>query len=150
MPPASAAPTAQVRIIEVGPRDGLQNIIESIPTATKLELIQRLRKNGLQTIELTSVVSPRAVPQLKDCRQVLGHESVQDFLKQRGYRLPVLVPNIKGFQIAQQLGVKEVAVFVSASEGFSRANTNRTVAQGIAASRAVCQVAVQHNMAVRG
>ncbi|KAJ1324047.1 hydroxymethylglutaryl-CoA lyase [Microdochium nivale] len=150
MSPASAAPAAKVRIIEVGPRDGLQNIAESIPTATKLELIHRLRQNGLQTIELTSVVSPRAVPQLKDCRQVLSHASMQGFLKHQGYRLPVLVPNIKGFQIAQQLGVKEVAVFISASEGFSRANTNRTVGEGVAASRAVCQVAGQHNVAVRG
>ncbi|RLL96995.1 hypothetical protein CFD26_104220 [Aspergillus turcosus] len=139
-----------VRIVEVGPRDGLQNISTPIPTATKLELIHRLVKAGLQTIELTSVVSPRRIPQLADCRDLLQHSSVQDLAKDPKLRLPVLVPNLKGLEIARSSGVKEIAVFISATEGFSRANINCTVEEGIQRAKEVALQAIGSGLAVRG
>ncbi|KAJ6093441.1 hypothetical protein N7486_008730 [Penicillium sp. IBT 16267x] len=142
--------TAAVRIVEVGPRDGLQNIRDKIPTATKLELIQRLQECGLRTIELTSIVSPRAVPQLSDCRDVLGSDRVQQSIANPSLRLPVLVPNIKGLNIAIQHGVREIAVFISATEGFSKANINCSVEEGIARAKEVTSLALNSNMVVRG
>lgn len=139
-----------VRIVEVGPRDGLQNIKEPVPTSVKLELIQRLRATGLRTIESTSVVSPKAIPQLADCRDVLGNESIRQLQGERGLRLPVLVPNVKGLDIAIEYGVKEVAVFISATEGFSKANINCTVQQGIERAKAVAEKATECGIAVRG
>ncbi|EKG16594.1 hypothetical protein MPH_06175 [Macrophomina phaseolina MS6] len=139
-----------VRIIEVGPRDGLQNISQAVPTATKVELIARLQAAGLQAIELTSAVSPKAVPQLADNQKLLSHDSVKALLDQSHLRLPVLVPNTKGLDIALRHGVKEVAVFVSASEGFSRANTNCTVAEGIDRARSVARAATSKGLNVRG
>jgi hydroxymethylglutaryl-CoA lyase len=139
-----------VRIVEVGPRDGLQNISTPIPTATKLELIRRLAKAGLQTIELTSVVSPRRIPQLADCRDLLQHSSVKDLAKDPKLRLPVLVPNLKGLEIARSSGVKEIAVFISATEGFSRANINCTVEEGLERARKVAFQAIEAGLAVRG
>ena len=142
--------TAAVRIVEVGPRDGLQNIRDKIPTATKLELIQRLEECGLRTIELTSIVSPRAVPQLSDCRDVLGNDRVQQSITNPSLRLPVLVPNIKGLNIAIQHGVREIAVFISATEGFSKANINCSVEEGIARAKEVTSLALKSNIVVRG
>ncbi|KAJ5141206.1 hypothetical protein N7526_002201 [Penicillium atrosanguineum] len=138
-----------VRVVEVGPRDGLQNIRESIPTSTKLELIRRLEGTGLSTIELTSVVSPRVIPQLADCRDVLGDEDVRR-MSGKDLRLPVLVPNVKGLNIAIQHGVKEIAVFISATEGFSKANINCSVEQGIERAKNVASLALKSNIAVRG
>jgi len=142
---------ASVRIVEVGPRDGLQNIKITVPTATKLDLIEKLKQSGLKCIELTSVVSPTAVPQLADCRKVLDSALVQGWLREsQELRLPVLIPNAKGFQIALEYGVKEIAVFISATEGFSRANINCTVDQGIERARQVAAEATRHGIAVRG
>lgn len=140
----------RVRIVEVGPRDGLQNVKTTIPTPTKLELIRRLRDTGLTTIEVTSVVSPRAIPQLADCRTVLSDEGVKALVRTDALRMPVLIPNVKGLQIAREHGVREIAVFVSATEGFSRANINATVAQGLERARLVARQAVQAGIAVRG
>lgn len=144
-----------VRIVEVGPRDGLQNISARVPTSVKIELISRLRQCQFQTIELTSIVSPRAIPQLADCRELLSHDSIKELMKHSAVdgsalRLPVLVPNIKGFELAERLGVKEVAVFVSATEGFSRANINCTVDEGLERARQVAQAAKSQGLAVRG
>ncbi|KAJ0164980.1 Hydroxymethylglutaryl-CoA lyase, mitochondrial [Colletotrichum tanaceti] len=140
-----------VRIVEVGPRDGLQNIKTIIDALTKLELIQRLQKAGLHRIELTSVVSSRAVPQLADCRDILSTSFVADWLRSRpGLHLPVLVPNIRGLRFALDHGVKEVAVFVSASEGFSRANLNCNVEEGVQRAREVAREAIANGVAVRG
>ena len=151
MPPA-AWKRDSVRIVEVGPRDGLQNIAKSIPTARKLELISRLYGSGLRTIELTSIVSPKAVPQLADCRQLLSNSNVQDLLSRSGndLRLPVLIPNLKGLKIALEKNVREIAVFVSASEGFSKANINATVDQGLATAKIVTEQALKAGLAVRG
>lgn len=139
-----------IRIVEVGPRDGLQNIRDAIPTSTKLELIQRLHKTGLNTIELTSVVSPKAIPQLSDCREVLGNADIKAFLNDPQLRLPVLVPNEKGLEIAKQHDVREIALFISATEGFSKANINCTVAQGIERNIKLAALARASGIAVRG
>ena len=139
-----------VRIVEVGPRDGLQNVQKPIPTPVKLELIRRLERTGLNTIELTSVVSPKAIPQLADCRQVLQNTAINQLLNNRSLRLPVLVPNLKGLEIALQQNVREVAVFISATEGFSRANINCTVDQGIERAGQVASKALCARVAVRG
>ena len=147
-----------VRLVEVSPRDGLQNIHHHIPTATKTELIRRLHAAGLRTIEVTSVVSPRAIPQLADCRGVLGDAFVQALLNRDGddeetqgtLRLPVLVPNRKGFEVAVDQGVREVAVFVSASEGFSRANVNCGMEEALKRARDVAGRASAVDVAVRG
>ncbi|OJJ94672.1 hypothetical protein ASPACDRAFT_55679 [Aspergillus aculeatus ATCC 16872] len=142
---------SSVRIVEVGPRDGLQNVTTPIPTATKLELILRLHQTGLKTIELTSIVSQRRIPQLADCRDLLEHPSIQSLGHDSpDLRLPVLVPNLKGLKTAQSLHVKEIAVFVSAMEGFSRANINCSVEVGLARAREVVGRAVQDGLAVRG
>lgn len=149
-----------VRIVEVGPRDGLQNIRDSVPTRTKVELIRRLRQTGLSTIELTSIVSPRAIPQLKDCQDLLRSDEVKELLQNPRLRLPVLVPNEKGLNIAVGNGVQEVAVFVSATEGFSNANINCSVEEGIERAKQVTKLAlavkgtekggVESKIAVRG
>ena len=144
-----------VRIVEVGPRDGLQNISARVPTNVKIELISRLRDCGFQSIELTSIVSPRAVPQLADCRDVLSHDFIRGLVAQSkadgtGVRLPVLIPNLKGLELALQLGVKEIAVFVSATEGFSKANINCTVDEGLKRAAQVTQAAKAKGVAVRG
>lgn len=111
-----------VRIVEVGPRDGLQNEKQPVATATKIELIERLARTGLRTIEATAFVSPKWVPQMADhedvLRQVLGLAVSGDV------QFPVLTPNLKGLESALAIGVKEVAVFGAASESFSRKNIN--------------------------
>ncbi|KAJ5192832.1 hydroxymethylglutaryl-CoA lyase mitochondrial [Penicillium cf. viridicatum] len=139
-----------VRIVEVGPRDGLQNISEWIPTATKLNLINRLELSGLRTIELTSVVSHRAVPQMADATQLLQDAHVQKLLANSNFRLPVLVPNLRGLDIARAHGVKEIAVFISATEGFSQANINCTCAEAVRRVGKVVAEARRFGIAVRG
>ncbi|GME61357.1 uncharacterized protein LTHEOB_1194 [Neofusicoccum parvum] len=139
-----------VRIIEVGPRDGLQNIAKAVPTSTKIELISQLRSAGLQSIELTSAVSPKAIPQLADNKTLLSSNVVKSLMAQENLRLPVLVPNTKGLEIAIDHGCKEVAVFISASEGFSKANTNCTVAEGIERAGKVASAAISAGLSVRG
>ncbi|KAJ9657416.1 hypothetical protein H2198_004291 [Neophaeococcomyces mojaviensis] len=146
----SSRSAASVRIVEVGPRDGLQNVKFPIPTPTKLELVDRLHKTGLTSIEITSVVSPKAIPQLADCRQVLGNERIKSLMSDSTLRLPVLIPNVKGLDIAIASGVREVAVFVSATEGFSKANINATVDEGVARARLVAQKARATTLSVRG
>lgn len=139
-----------IRIVEVGARDGLQNVKTSVPTATKLELIGKLHAAGLRTVEITSVVSPRAIPQLADCETVLASPQAQKLLADPGIRAPVLVPNLKGLDAALKYNIKEVAVFVSASEGFSKANIRCSVQEGLARARKVATAALSHGLAVRG
>jgi hydroxymethylglutaryl-CoA lyase len=139
-----------VRIIEVGPRDGLQNIAKFVPTATKTELIERLRAAGLRSIEVTSAVSPKAIPQLADNQTLLSNSAIKTLLAEPSLRLPVLVPNVRGLEIALKNGVKEVAVFVSASEGFSKANTNCTVEEGLRRASEVAAKALKAGVQVRG
>ena len=116
----------RVRIVEVGPRDGLQNEKQIIPTETKLELIERLASAGLRDIEVTSFVSPKWVPQMAD------HAAIMRGLKRRaGVNYAVLTPNLKGFEAAVAEGATEVAVFAAASEGFSQKNINCSIDESI-------------------
>lgn len=115
-----------IRIVEVGARDGLQNEPTLLPTAIKIELIDRLSATGLQTIEATSFVSPRWVPQLADAAEVFT-----GIRKAPGVSYPVLVPNLQGYQRARAVGATEVAVFSAASEAFNRKNINASIDESI-------------------
>lgn len=134
-----------IRIVEVGPRDGLQNESQTIDAATKVELIDRLAQCGLTTIEATSFVSPKWVPQLADAAQVYA-----GITKTTGVRFPVLVPNIKGFERAVAAGVREIAVFGAASEAFSQKNINCSIAESLQRFEPVMVAAKNHDIAVRG
>ncbi|KAI3723740.1 hypothetical protein L2E82_35497 [Cichorium intybus] len=134
-----------VKIVEVGARDGLQNEKNLVPTSVKIELIQRLISAGLSVIEATSFVSPKWVPQLADARDVIGA------CKDMGpVRLPVLVPNMKGFESAIAAGAKEIAVFASASESFSKSNINCSIKESLARYRDVVNAALKLSIPVRG
>ena len=115
-----------VRIVEVGPRDGLQNEKTLIPTATKIELIERLGAAGLRTIEAGSFVSPKWVPQMADSSDVLA-----GLQRRPGVDYPVLVPNMKGFEAAKAANVEEIAVFAAASQSFSRRNINCSIEESL-------------------
>lgn len=134
-----------VKIVEVGPRDGLQNEKNTVPTGVKVELIRRLVSSGLPVVEATSFVSPKWVPQLADARDVM--EAVRDL---EGARLPVLTPNLKGFEAAIAAGAKEVAIFASASEAFSKSNINCSIEDSLVRYRAVARAAKVLSIPVRG
>lgn len=135
----------QVRIVEVGPRDGLQNEKQVVPTAIKVELIDRLSEAGLPSIEATSFVSPKWVPQMADNSAVL-----QGIQRRAGTRYPVLAPNLQGFDSAMQAGATEVAVFAAASESFSRKNINCSIAESIKRFEPVISAASALEIPVRG
>jgi len=135
----------QVRIVEVGPRDGLQNEKAIVPTPVKIELIDRLSATGLQTVEATSFVSPKWVPQLADAAEVyIGIH------KKPGLRYPVLVPNLQGYERAREVGVEEIAVFTAASEAFNRKNINASIAESLERFAPVIERAKADQVAVRG
>ena len=134
-----------VRIVEVGPRDGLQNEKTLLPTPFKIELIDRLSDTGLQTIEATSFVSPKWVPQLADAADV--YTAIR---KASGLRYPVLVPNLQGYERARAVGVAEIAVFTAASEAFNRKNINAGIDESIERFTPVIERAQADNVAVRG
>ncbi|KAK9123328.1 hypothetical protein Sjap_012930 [Stephania japonica] len=134
-----------VKIVEVGPRDGLQNEKNIVPTAVKVELIQRLVSSGLPVVEATSFVSPKWVPQLADAKDVM--EAVQNLA---GARFPVLTPNLKGFEAAIAAGAKDVAVFASASESFSKSNINCSIEESLTRYRLVASAAKKLSIPVRG
>jgi hydroxymethylglutaryl-CoA lyase len=115
-----------LRIVEVGPRDGLQNEAMIVPTATKLELIMRLAECGLPVVEATSFVHPGQVPQMADAEAVMA--GIEPY---RGTRYPVLVPNLRGFERAVAAGAAEVSVFTAASESFSQRNTNCSIDESL-------------------
>jgi hydroxymethylglutaryl-CoA lyase len=134
-----------VRIVEVGPRDGLQNEKAIVPTAVKIELIDRLSETGLQTIEATSFVSPKWVPQLADAADV--YTSIR---KKPGVRYPVLVPNLQGYERARSVGATEIAVFTAASEAFNQKNINATIDESIDRFVPVMERARADGVGVRG
>jgi hydroxymethylglutaryl-CoA lyase len=136
---------AAVTVVEVGPRDGLQNEKAPVPTAAKIAFINLLSASGLPVIEATSFVSPRAVPQLADAGEVFAAID-----KMPGVRYPVLVPNARGMERALAAGVREVAVFTAASESFTRHNINATIAESLANFAAVIALAREHSVRVRG
>lgn len=138
---------ARVRVYEVGPRDGLQNEQTVIPVATKAEFIHRLAAAGLTTIEATSFVHPRRVPQLADADELFP---LLTALADGGCRLPVLVPNERGLDRALALGARAVAVFASATESFSLANLGRSVGESLAMFAPVAARAAAAGVPVRG
>lgn len=134
-----------VRIVEVGPRDGLQNEKAIVPTAAKIELIDRLSATGLRTIEATSFVSPKWVPQLADAAEVFA-----GIARRPGVRYPVLVPNEQGYERARAVGADEIAVFTAASEAFNRKNINASIDESLARFAPVLARAKDDGVAVRG
>ena len=134
-----------VRIVEMGPRDGLQNEKQNVPTATKLELIERLAAAGLRDIEVTSFVSPKWVRQMAEQAEVM-----RGLRRHPGVNYPVLTPNLKGFEAAVAEGATEVAVFAAASEGFSRKNINCSIDESIARFVPVADAAKRLGVKVRG
>ena len=135
----------RVRIVEVGARDGLQNEKAILPAATKIELIDRLSDTGLDTIEATSFVSPKWVPQLADAADV--YTAIR---RKPGVRYPVLVPNLQGYERAHAVGVTDIAVFTAASEAFNRKNINASIDESIERFMPVMERARTDGVSVRG
>ena len=133
-----------VTLVDVGPRDGLQNEAQPVPAATKIELVHRLQAAGLREIEVTSFVSPKWVPQMADNAEVMA-----GLTRQAGVRYSVLTPNMKGFEGALAAKADEVVIFAAASEAFSQRNINCTIAESIERFRPVAEAARAHGMKVR-
>jgi hydroxymethylglutaryl-CoA lyase len=136
---------ARVRIVEVGPRDGLQNEKGEVPTAVKIELIERLAEAGLPAVEATAFVSPKWIPQMADHTEVL-----ERIRRKPGVSYPVLTPNLKGFEAARAAGATEVAVFGAASESFSKKNINCSIAESLDRFRPLIENALKAKIKVRG
>jgi len=134
-----------VRLVEVGPRDGLQNEAVTVPTAIKIELIQRLVAAGHHTVEATSFVSPKWVPQMADAREVF-----RGLARQHGVAYPVLVPNLQGYERAREVGVTEIAMFAAASEAFSQRNINASIEESLRRFEPVFEHARADGVRVRG
>ena len=135
----------RVEIVEVGPRDGLQNEPGRIPAALKVELVDSLGRAGFARIEAASFVSPKLVPQMADSGEVLRR-----IARVAGVRYAALVPNMRGFEEAMAAGADDVAVFASASEGFSKANSNASIAECLERLSPVAQAARQGGVPLRG
>ena len=133
-----------VKVVEVGPRDGLQNEKQLVPAATKIELIERLANAGLPVVEATSFVSPKWVPQMADADEVLA--GVQ---RKKGVSYPVLVPNVQGLERALAAGVDEIALFTAASSAFTMKNINATVEESLVRMAPVIEQALARNIKVR-
>ena len=135
----------RVKIVDVGPRDGLQNEKQPVPAAVKIELVQRLQSAGLTEIEVTSYVSPKWVPQMAD-----NHEVMSGIHRQPGVRYSVLTPNMKGFEAALADRPDEIVVFGAASEAFSQKNINCSISESIERFAPVVEAARAAGVAVRG
>ncbi len=135
----------KVRMVEVGPRDGLQNESATVPAAIKIALIDKLSDSGLPAVEATSFVSAKWVPQMADAAEVMA-----GIRRLPGTSYPVLVPNMRGFEAAAAAGAREIAVFAAASETFSKRNINCTVAESLERFRPVMEAASKAGMKVRG
>ena len=134
-----------VRIVEVGPRDGLQNEPGQVPTDVKVRLIERLVEAGLPAVEATAFVSPKWIPQMAD------HTEVMERIRRKpGVSYPVLTPNLKGFEAARAAGATEVAIFGAASETFSKKNINCSIAESLDRFRPVVSEAKKNDIKVRG
>lgn len=134
-----------VKVVEVGARDGLQNEKKILSTEVKVDFINRLSATGLKSIEVTSFVSPRWIPQMADNAQVY-----QQIEKKNDVSYPVLIPNSKGLEDAVRVGVKEIAVFTAASEAFCKANTNCTIKEALEKATLVIEQAKKQNIKIRG
>eukprot|EP00049_Salpingoeca_infusionum_P004713 m.82788 g.82788 ORF g.82788 m.82788 type:complete len:255 (+) comp12698_c0_seq8:505-1269(+) len=135
----------KVKVVEVGPRDGLQNERVLVPTEAKISFIERLAASGLPVVEATSFVSPKWVPQMRDHTEVM--QSIQ---KRPGTSYPVLTPNLKGYQQAVNAGAQEVAIFGAASEGFSQKNINCSIDESIDRFQDIMAAAAVDGVRVRG
>ncbi len=135
----------KVKMVEVGPRDGLQNEAQNVPTHVKIELIDRLSAAGMPVIEATAFVSPKWVPQMADNAEVMA-----GIRRRPGVAYPVLVPNRKGLDAAIAAGCDEIVVFGAASEAFSKRNTNCSIDEGLARFSEVCVEALARGLRVRG
>ncbi len=135
----------RVKLVEVGPRDGLQNEKQAVPAAVKIELVQRLQAAGLTEIEVTSFVSPKWVPQMADNAEVMA-----GIARQSGVRYSVLTPNLQGFEAALKSRPDEIVVFAAASEAFSQKNINCSIAESIERFAPVVQAARAAGIYVRG
>ena len=136
---------SRIQLIDVGPRDGLQNEKQPVSAAIKIELVHRLQAAGLREVEVTSYVSPKWVPQMAD-----NHEVMSGLQRQAGVRYSVLTPNLKGFEAALADRPDEVVVFGAASEAFSKKNINCSIAESIERFAPVVQAALAAGIAVRG
>ena len=134
-----------VKIVEVGPRDGLQNEAENVPAKVKIELVELLVKAGVKSVEAGAFVSPKWVPQMASSAEV--YESIE---KKAGVSYPMLVPNMKGLEQAVASGVKEIALFAAATETFSRKNTNCSIAESIDRFAEVVKHAKAESIKIRG
>jgi hydroxymethylglutaryl-CoA lyase len=134
-----------VRIVEVGPRDGLQNEPGSVSTEVKVALIERLAAAGLPAVEATAFVSPKWVPQMADHTEVL-----ERIRRKPGVSYPVLTPNLKGFEAARAAGAGEVAIFGAASDSFSRKNINCSIAESLERFRPIVELSAKEKIKVRG
>ncbi len=138
-----------VKIVEVGPRDGLQNETVFVPAAVKIALIERLAAAGLKTVEAAAFVSPHWVPQMADSREVMS-AVMAGAAHHPGVAYPALVPNLKGYEDAIAAGAREVAVFTAASEAFTRKNTNCSIDESFARFLPVLAAAQRDGIRVRG
>ena len=136
---------ARIQLVEVAPRDGLQSEARTLPTETKLALLERLADAGHTVIETTSFVSPKAVPQLADAEELL-----RALKRRRGVRYPVLVPNERGLERAMTVGALDIAVFASASDSYSRKNLNRSRDEALAGYAPLVRRAKDGGLRVRG
>ena len=134
----------RVTVVEVGPRDGLQNEARQIPTADKITFVDRLSAAGLPVIEVSAFVSPKWTPRLADAGEVFAGITLR-----AGVRYPALVPNLAGLERALAAGVREIAIFAAASEGFSLRNINKTVDASLEEYRGVCARALEQGLRVR-
>src|SRR5688500_7742368 len=135
----------KVNIVEVGPRDGLQNEKEIVSASVKIELVNRLSDAGLPTVEATSFVSPKWVPQMADAAEVMA-----GIRQKAGESYPVLVPNEKGMEAAMAAGAREIAIFAAATDSFSRKNINCSITESITRFVPVIEMARAENIMVRG
>lgn len=137
-----------IRIVEVGPRDGLQNEKSILRTEDKFEFISRLVNSGLKSIEVTSFVKAPAIPQMADSQELFL--KVKNDLGQSGVSFPCLVPNMKGYETAKSLGVKEIAIFTATSNSFTQQNINATVDESFEKMKEVAQEARKDKILIRG
>jgi len=135
----------RVKMVEVGPRDGLQNEKTSVPTEIRIELIERLADAGLPAVEAGSFVSPKWIPQMADTGEVMRR-----LRRREGVSYPVLVPNMKGLEAAIAAGATDIAGFAAATETFSKRNTNCSIAESLKRQATVCRAAIDAGLRVRG
>ena len=138
----------EIKIVEVGPRDGLQNEKINIPTEVKLDYILKLLESGITSLEVTSFVSPKAIPQMSDAKELFTELDAR--IDMKNYELPCLVPNMRGYETARELGVREIALFSATSDDFTQKNINATVDESFKRMEEVALAAKADGVKIRG